>query len=190
MSHAALCFAVRDRIRAVLGYSTRDCELAPQGGHAPAKCGLWFVGVWPGSCRNGDRNGIKRFYNVNVTLTALVKNPADQIAVKEISKVAGAPLGFTERLEAIADVVGKDTYNLLVGRAANVYLSDQNMTGDELTGFRQGLWWTDTTEPRLVGPEWFWADPSGPAIAGIVADIHFADALRIKNFANIVGDFP
>ena len=187
MSHAALCVAVRDRIRSQLGYAARDCELARQGGNAPPKCGLWFVGVWPGSCRNGDRNAIKRFYNVTVTLTALVRNPADQIAVKEVAKVGGQPLGFTDRLEAIADVVGKDTYNLHVGRAANVFLDDQNMTGDEQTGFRQGLWWTDTTEPRLVGPEWFDAEPGGPAIAGIVADIHFADALRIKNFANIPG---
>src|SRR5260370_13994362 len=173
MSQVFLLQAVRDRIRTVLQYSERDCELTLPGGRPPARMGKYFVGVHGGGIRGLDRHAFKGSYEVTVTLTGRINEPDDRIATAMLYKERG---GFSDRLRAIALLIAKDAYNFHVSNQANKYIGDA-LDGTEPTGFRQGLTFTSQTTPREVDGAWFSADPQGLE-QGLAADIHFDGAIR------------
>lgn len=183
MSHPALVTAARDRIRNVLGYKDTECGRTPPGGQPPPRMGEWYAGVWAGAWQNGKAGGsgqaLDGLYDLIVTLTwRCSRVPYDRVGDQMCAEG-----GFWDRVRAIALLLGKDRYDFHVGRAINVLLTDP-LTGDEPTGFREGLLFFSGSEPRWVAGPWFHAAPEAVEV-GLVTDLRFGRARRLENLANV-----
>lgn len=185
MSRRALLQAVRNTLRAAapsgLAYTYKECELSQPQGQPPPRCGKWFLAVWAGGSRNfgGNRYVLDREYDVVVTMTMRINEPFDRI----YQILDEASTGFYDRSDAIIGLIHKDSYNFNVSNQANTILTDPS-TGDEPVGFRVPLAFLDDSGPRLVGPDWFHADPESGEF-GVVMDMRFGRARRLQNLANI-----
>lgn len=193
MSTRAYVLAVRNTLRLAppsgLGYADRECDRSGPGGKPPPFAGKWFVTVWPGGGRqyNRDRYKVNREMDVIVTLTMRVNESFDRIQDLLDAEGGDAAKGFYGRVQAIIELIHKDSYNCHVMNRANTIIGDPG-NGDEPTGFRVPLMYVNDSDPRYVGPDWFHADleeHDGAPPVGVVSDIRFGGARRLQNPANI-----
>lgn len=166
-------------------------------GRPPPRCGGVFVAVHGGLARPGDANDRNLFelFGFSVTLTMRVTVPLDRVGDQQIaSNVALVPLGQrqgfnarVERLRAFLHMNWKIT--VMLGQqppSANDNLAAWS-TGT-VYGFVEPARYRPSEAPRLVGGEWFAAEPDAEDV-GIVEELRFDGAKRLQPQTAPVGPF-
>ena len=194
----ALLYSVRDGIRAAgFGYGRAECEIM-EDGKPPPRCGNFFVSVHGGKTtpwKGTNDNSLSELYSLTVTLTMRVVVPLDRVGDQQIARnIELVPLGQRsgfnhkvdqlraylhmnwERVVLVNQTPGSANDNLSAWATGTVY------------GFCEPLRWQGTDGPRLVGGEWFGAEPDAEDV-GVVADLRLADAKRFQPHTLAVGPF-
>jgi hypothetical protein len=180
----ALCLAVRDVLRAMLGLTGTEaqmslvCDLAMMGKPHPA-AGQVFYGVHPGSwaTQNGDYD-LDEMMGVKVTVSMkLGTSPADRyLTALWMTPATG--------LDALARAAMLAVHrNQAVRLGANVYLGSTDLLDGSPNGFETELWFQGADgEPVPQGDEWFGTEPSvaTQALKGMSVTLNFGLAERVQ----------
>lgn len=194
----ALLYAVRDAIRAAgMNYGIAEVEIMDDG-RPPPRCGNFFAAVHGGRSRPGDANerNLYELFGFSVTLTMRVTVPLDRTGDQQIARnIALAPLGqrhgFNHKVEQLR--------GFLHSNWRMVVLTGQtpNSANDNLSAWATGTvygfceparYQGPDGPPRLVGGEWFAADPEAEDV-GIVQELRFDNAKRLQPQTASVGAF-
>lgn len=193
----ALLYAVRDGIRAAgMGYAIPSCEIMDDG-RPPPRCGNVFVAVHGGKSRTGDANSnnLSELFDFSVTLTMRVTVPLDRVGDQQIARnVALVPLGQRQGFNAKAEQLRAYLHmnwriTVLTGQTPNS--ANDNLiawaTG-AVYGFCEPARYRGVDAPRLVGGEWFAAEPDAEDM-GVVAELRFEGAKRFQPQTSAIGLF-
>lgn len=193
----ALLYAVRDTIRSAgINYGVAECEVQ-EAGNPPPRCGNVFVSVHGGRSRAGSANdnNMDRLYGFSVTLTMRITVALDRVGDQQIARnIALVPLGYRQGFDAKVDQLAA----LLHMNWKMVVLQGQtpNSANDNIIAWASGIVYgfceparfQDAETPRLVGGEWFAADPDA-ADMGIVSEMRFDGARRFQPQTQASGPF-
>ncbi len=186
----ALLYATRDAIRdAGWGYDTATCDLAGPGGQPPARCGDVYVAVHQNATASEMDNALDEYLGFLLTLTMrLGKVPVyrvgDRLLASNLARRPG-PNGswsFNARAEQLRSVHHMG-WGIL--QDANTNLVAWEPDAVVVAGFCEPARYRGLEEPRLVGGEWFGADPESTDV-GLVASLRFEDARRLQPIATYV----
>ncbi len=177
-----------------MNYGQAECEIV-EDGHPPPRCGNVFVAVHGGADQSGADNQLDERLGFLVTLTMRVTVSLDRVGDQQMSRnLALVPLaqrnGFyakRDQLRAYLHMNWERT--VLVGRtppSANDNLAAW-ATGT-VYGFCEPARYRGAEVPKLVGGEWFAADPDA-ADVGIVSELRFEGARRFQPVTAPVGPF-
>lgn len=193
----ALLYAVRDRIRAAsINYDSATCEITDDEGRPPPRCGNYFAAVHSGKAKNDSARNLDERYGFCVTLTVRVTVPLDRVGDQQIARnIERVPLGERQGFNAKIDRLR----TLLHMNWAMTVLTGQtpNSANDNLSAWATGTvygfvtpaqYLGPDTDPRLVGGEWFAADPEATDV-GIVQKLRFDGARRLQPQTASVGPF-
>lgn len=196
----ALLYAVRDGIRAGgMDYDHATCQIMDDG-KPPPRAGNYFAAVHGRPPRPGQANDNNLFelYDFSVTLTARVTVPLDRVGDQQLSRnIERVPLG--ERQGFLAKVDRLRAYlhmnwaiTVLTGQTPSS-ANDNLMAwaadnGHDVYGFCEPARYRGPTQARLVGGEWFGAEPDAEDI-GLVAELRFEGAKRFQPQTDKVGEF-
>lgn len=185
----ALLFAVRDNVRdAGWGYDAATCEVAAEEGMPPPRCDL-FVAVHQGPTDSAMDNALDEYFGFFLTLTLRVKGvPLDRIGDKLLcSNLARRPgpngsRSFNARVEQLRSV-----HHMGWGiiQDANTNLMAWEPDALLVPGFCEPARYRGMEVPRLVGGQWFSADPDSNNV-GLVASLRFEGARRLQPIASYV----
>jgi len=156
---AALETAMRDLIRARLGYLPGQCERTLDELPWPSM-GDVFVSVWSDAARSNDQKlSLHELLGVNVTVTVKMRRPADR-QVEDRDELA-------RRVDAIRALAARDRYDRLITNAANALaaLTDDAAVTTRHVGFCAGLCFARLDAVRKVGPEYFGDRARGSGLA-------------------------
>lgn len=189
----ALLYAVRDRIRtASFNLGVAECEIMDDG-RPPPRCGKIFASVHSGKDRSNSKRNLDETYEFLVTLSMRVVVPADRIGDQQIYRnIARVVVGEREGLRAKADQLRRLLHmnwamTVLTGQtptSANDNLAA--WTSGTVYGFTEPARYAGATVPKLVGSEWFGAEPEGDDI-GIITELSFVGARRLQPQTASVG---
>lgn len=195
----ALLYSVRDGIRAAsMNYGSAECEIMPDGQPTP-RCGNFFVAVHGGKSHPGDANDRNLFelFDFSVTLTMRVTVPLDRVGDQQIARnIALVPLGYRQGFNAKVEQLRLFLHmnwriTVLTSQtpaSANDNLMAWATASTPVYGFCEPARYQGVEVPRLVGGEWFAADPEAED-TGIVAELQFANAKRFQPQTASVGVF-
>jgi hypothetical protein len=181
VSHVAMCYAVRDRLAAVLpGVQPRITDGAVEvhlDGQPEPNCGEWFVSVWQGEWR-GDSGDWDLSERVGVMVTVSRR------------------VGYVPNDRAAKVTWAKEFYAVLRKIVASVHksLTVMNAATDLLGlavplsrgGFVEPLEFADGGRLEEKDEQWFWAAVARPdtkrraAPAGMAQTLTFSGALRVQ----------
>ena len=194
----ALLFAVRDGIRAAgFNYDQATCGIMDDG-KPPPRCGNFFASVHGGRSSPGganDRN-LDELFGFSVTLTMRVTVSLDKLGEQQIARnIELVPLGqrqgFNHKVEQLRKFLHMNwRITVLAGQtpnSANDNLSAWAATGT-VYGFCEPARYKGETIPKLVGGEWFAAEPDAEDI-GVVTELRFDGARRFQPQTASVGVF-
>lgn len=191
----ALLYSVRDTIRAGgINFGAAECEIMDDG-RPPPRAGKVFAAVHDGRSRSTADNQLHEYYDFSVTLTMRVTVPLDRVGDQQIARnVARAPLGNregfnakVEQLRALLHMNWKMTVQTgQTPASANDNLSNW-LTGT-VYGFDEPARYRGEETPKLVGGEWFGAEPDATEV-GIKAELRFEGARRFQPQTAAVGPF-
>lgn len=181
----ALAYAVRDAIRAAkIGYGYVDCEIMEDERPAP-RCGKFFAAVHGVDSACNSDNNLDERYSFTVTLTMRVTGSLDRAGDQELYRNAVRTLARQQGFYARAD----DLRNLLHMCWPIVVLQNRTpqSANDNLAawstgtvyGFVEPPRWRGMEFPRVVGGEWFGAEPDDPAV-GVKSALRFGDCRRMQ----------
>lgn len=191
----ALLYAVRDGIReANIGYGYAECEIMDDG-RPPPRAGKIFVSIHGGHARPGpanDRN-LDQLFGFSLTFTMRVIAPLDRVGDQQIARGGTAMTlelarksGFNAKLEQLKGLLHLN-WGIVVLRNQTPNSANDNLAAwctGTIYGFAEPVRWTGGDDiPRLVGGEWFGAEPpanDGTDEVGIVAEMQFDGARRIQ----------
>jgi hypothetical protein len=177
MSRRALHLAVRDVIRAQLGYKDNQCDVTFDGRPPPA-CGQDFVGIHRGPRNNQSTTALEIAYEFKITMTKRVDRPYDRIGRDLMEQ---ALMGLDDRADAIIKLIHEDAGGNLLAKANAII-------GDQANGFTELPIFLGDDGGRLVGGEWFHAEPDSQEV-GIALELRFGRALRIQRIEDIAAEF-
>lgn len=196
----ALLYAVRDGIRAAnFNYGVAECEIMDDG-RPPPRAGNFFVAVHSGTSRPGEANerNLYELFGFSVTLTMRVIVPLDRVGDQQIARnielvPQGRRQGFNHKVEQLRGFLHSNwQITVLTGQTPNsandnlvAWLGDTNQT---VYGFCEPARYEGPDTPRLVGGEWFGADPEAED-CGVVAELRFGRARRFQPQTAAVGSF-
>lgn len=157
-------------------------------GRPPPRCGNFFAAIHDGSSQSDADNQLDERYSFSVTLTMRVTVPLDRVGDQQISRNVNRAtlanrLGFyakTDQLRALLHM------NWTIMASANVSLTNW-LTGI-VYGFCEPARFTGMEFPKLVGGEWFAAEPDVEAI-GIKATLMFGRCRRFQPVTAASGPF-
>lgn len=185
----ALMYAVRDTVRSAnIGYGKAECEIMDDG-RPPPRCGNVFVAVHDGQEKSDRDNQLMESYEFKVTLTMRITIPLDRVGDQMLYRnIARQLIGEREGMRAKADQLRRLLHmNWTLLELANQNLS--NWLNGEVYGFSEPARFVGgTTKPRLVGGEWFTADPDAEDV-GAVVELSFERAKRMQPQTAAVGPF-
>lgn len=193
----ALLYAVRDGIRdAGMGYDEASCEIMGDG-HPPARAGAWFAAIHGGRSKPGSANqrNLYELFGFSVTLTMRVTVPLDRAGDQLIARnLALVPLaqrqGFNARVEQLRSYLHMNwQIMVLSGQVPNS--ANDNIAAwatGTVNGFCEPAMWGGESEPKLVGGEWFGAEPDSEDI-GVVSEMRFDGAKRFQQQTAPIGPF-
>mgnify|MGYP001564356795 FL=1 len=182
----ALLYAVRDAIRAgSMNYGVAECKIMDDG-KPPPRCGNFFAAVHEGSSRSNNDNQLHEYLGFLVTLTMRVTVPLDRLGDQQLSRnIERVPLGYRQGFYAKRDQLRAFLHmnwkiTVLTGQtpaSANDNLSSW-LTGT-VYGFCEPARYKGSSTARLVGGEWFGAEPDAEDM-GIVSEMRFEGARRFQ----------
>lgn len=194
----ALLYAVRDGIRAGgMNYDPATCEIMDDG-RPPPRAGNYFASIHGGrsvSIRGQNDNVLGELFGFSVTLTMRVTVPLDRVGDQQIARnLALVPLGqrqgFNHKAEQLRAFLHMNwRVTVLTGQtpaSANDNISAW-CTGT-VYGFSEPARYQGTDNLRLVGGEWFAAEPDAEDV-GITAEMKFMGAKRFQPVTTAVGPF-
>lgn len=189
----ALLYAVRDGIRKqVVGFDQATCEIMDDG-RPPPRCGNWFAAVHDGEMSSNADNQLNELYSFKVTLTMRVTVPLDRVGDQQIARnIARVPLGQRQGFYAKCDQLRALLHMnwervVLTGRvppSANDNIAAWS-TG-AVYGFVEPMRFMSVESPKLVGGEWFGAEPDTEDM-GIKSELRFVRARRMQPHTLPVG---
>ena len=193
----ALLYSVRDGIRAAsMNYGVAECEIMDDG-RPPPRCGNFFVAVHGGKSSPGPANSrnLDELFGFSVTLTMRVTVPLDRLGDQQIARnIERIPLGYRQGFNAKAEQLRDFLHmnwriTVLTGQTPNS--ANDNIiawaTGT-VYGFVEPARFMGMELPRLVGGEWFAAEPESEDM-GIVTELRFDRAKRLQPQTASVGVF-
>lgn len=191
----ALMYAVRDQIRgARFGYGYAECEIMDDG-RPPPRCGKIFASIHGAKDTSSADNCLMEYIDFSVTLTMRIVVPLDRVGDQQIHRnMIRVPSGEREGFRSKVDQLRR----LLHMNWAMTVLPDQTppSANDNLVawlngtvyGFIEPARYIGASEPRLVGSEWFGAEPDADE-TGIVSELTFEGARRMQPQTAAVGPF-
>lgn len=192
----ALLFAVRDGIRAAgMNYDHASCELMDDG-RPPPRCGNYFLAIHDGMMRSTADNQLNELYDFVLTLTMRVTVPLDRVGDQQIARnIARVPLGERQGFYARCDRLRAYlhmNWGRVVLMSQTPPSANDNLqawaTGNEVYGFCEPMRFLQMESPKLVGGEWFGADPDAEEV-GIKAELRFGNARRMQPQTQSDGPF-
>lgn len=195
----ALLYAVRDWVRkARFDYDQATCEIMDDhdGGRPPPRCGNYFAAIHGGKSRNDSVRNLDERFGFSVTLTMRVTIPIDRIGSQMIARnIELVPLGqrqgFNHKVEQLRGFLDMNwRLTVLTGQTPNS--ANDNLSAwasGSVYGFVEPAMYKGVNgPPRLVGGEWFGADPEAEDM-GIVQELRFDGARRMQPQTLSVGPF-
>ncbi len=188
----ALMYAVRDQIRNVYGYA--ECEIMDDG-RPPPRCGNFFVAVHNGKEKSTDSNNLMEYCSFSVTLTMRVTVPLDRVGDQQIYRniariLTGERQGFRAKLDQLRRVLHMN-WAMTVEPYQTPPSANDNLIAwlnGDVYGFIEPARYTGSESPKLVGGEWFTADPDAEDM-GVVAEMTFEGARRMQPQTDAIGPF-
>ncbi len=184
MSVDALLYAVKDVIlEQPFGWDRTTCDIMADGHPAPRTAG-WFCAIHQGGQRGDMMNALDEYYGFTLTLSVLLAGvPPDRVGTQLLAKndalTLAREVGFNARAQQLKVFLHMNWY--VIG-LANQYLCQMFSGSYQVDGFCEPCHWSDMTDPKFVGGEWFAAEPNHPN-AGITAEIRFDGARRLQAIA-------
>lgn len=182
-----LLYAVRDGIRAAgMNYDAATCEIMDDG-RPPPVCGNYFASIHDGAVSSDSDNCLNERYSFSVTLTVRVTVPLDRVGSQQMARnIARVPLGErqgfyakTDRLRALIHM----NWNMVVVQASQQPPSaNDNLAAwstGTVYGFCEPMRFLSMESPKLVGGEWFAADPEAEDV-GMKAELRFGKCRRFQ----------
>lgn len=193
----ALLYAVRDAVRgARIGYGIAECEIMDDG-RPPPRCGNFFVAVHGGRSRGtqANDNNLYELYDFTVTLTMRVTVPLDRVGDQQMARnIALVPhgqrQGFDHKVEQLRSLLHMN-WKMTVLQGQTPASANDNLSAwatGTVYGFVEPARYVGAEVPRLVGGEWFAAEPDS-ADVGMIAELPFSGAKRFQPVALPSGSF-
>lgn len=194
----ALLYAVRDGIRAYsINYDQATCELMDDG-RPPPRAGNVFVAIHGGTARSDRDNQLYELYGFSVTLTMRVGIPLDRVGDQLMSRnIERVPLGYRQgfyaKLEQLRAYLHMN-WQITVKQSQTPNSANDNLAAwltGTVYGFVEPMRYRGLeAPPRLVGAEWFGADPGeSDQEIGMVATLKFDGAKRVQPITAAQGSF-
>jgi hypothetical protein len=191
----ALLYAVRDGIRkAGMNYDAATCEIMDDG-RPPPRCGNFFAAIHDGMTRSDADNQLNELYDFAVTLTMRLVVPLDRVGDQQMARnIIRVPLGERQGFYAKADRLRGFLH---MNWAVTVLQSQTpNSANDNLAawatgtvyGFVEPMRFQSMESPKLVGGEWFGAEP-GMTDVGMKSTLTFGKCRRFQPVTQSVGPF-
>lgn len=193
----ALLYAVRDGIRAAsMNYAYAECDIMDDG-RPPPRAGNVFVSVHSGKSRPGPANqrNLDELFGFSVTLTMRVTIPLDRVGTQLLARnIELVPLaqrqGFNAKLDQLRSFLHSN-WRITVLTSQTPNSANDNITAwatGTVYGFVEPARYQGSDIPKLVGGEWFNADPEAEEF-GLVSEMKFDNARRIQPQTASVGVF-
>ena len=191
----ALLYAVRDNIRSGgLNYDHASCEIMDSG-QPPARCGNFFAAVHDGMTRSDADNQLNELYEFAVTLTMRVTVALDRVGDQQLARnIARVPLGERQGFYAKADRLRRllhMNWNVVVVTGRTPNSANDNLAAwatGTIYGFCEPMRFLSMESPKLVGGEWFSAEPGAEDI-GMKATLTFGRCRRFQPVTEASGPF-
>lgn len=191
----ALMFAVQDGIRAAgMGYGVAECGVQDSE-RPPPVCGAVYVSIHDGEARSTADNQLNELYSFGVTLTMRVTISLDRIGDQLLHRnIARVPLGqrqgFYARCEQLRAFLHMN-WRVTVLQNQNPPSANDNLASwstGTVYGFVEPMRYEGMSASRLVGGEWFAADPESEDVA-VVATLRFGRCRRFQPVTSPSGPF-
>ena len=191
----ALLYSVRDNIRkAGINYDEASCEIMDSG-QPPPRCGNFFAAVHDGMIRSDADNQLNEWYEFSVTLTMRVTVPLDRVGDQQLARnIARVPLGERQGFYAKADRLRRllhMNWNVVVVTGRTPNSANDNLAAwatGTVYGFCEPMRFLSMESPKLVGGEWFSAEPDAEDI-GMKATLTFGRCRRFQPVTEASGPF-
>lgn len=180
-----------------MNYDAMTCEIMDDE-RPPPRCGNYFASIHGGMVTSTADNQLNELYSFSVTLTMRVTVPEDRVGDQLMARnIARVPLGErqgfyakTDRLRALLHMNWGCT--VLTGRTPasandNLVAWAEPKTG-QVYGFCEPMRFLNMEAPKLVGGEWFGADPEADEV-GIKATLQFGKCRRMQPVLESIGPF-
>ena len=163
--------------------------------HPPPRCGNYFAAVHGGAITCDTDNNLDEYYEFSVTLTMRVTVALDRVGDQQMARnITRVPLGERQGFYAKADRL-KNYLHMNWGR---VVLTSQtpNSANDNLAawatgtvyGFCEPMRFRRMEFPKLVGGEWFGAEPDAEDV-GMKSTLTFGRCRRMQPQTAASGPF-
>lgn len=193
----ALMYAVRARIRAAgFNFGVAECEIMDDG-RPPPRCGKIFAAVHGAKDRSDSYRNLDEFYDFCVTLTMRIVVPLDRVGDQQIHRnilrvVIGEREGFRAKVDQLRRLLHMN-WSLVVQTGQTPASANDNLiawTSGTVYGFiGPARYKSGADTQRLVGGEWFGAEPDGDEELGIATELLFVGARRLQPQTAAVGPF-
>lgn len=192
----ALLFAVRDGIRAGgINYDHATCGIMDDG-RPPPRCGNFFASIHDGMTRSTADNQLNELYEFSVTLTMRLTVSLDRVGDQQLARnIERVPLGERQGFYAKADVLRRFlhmNWKITVQTGQTPNSANDNLIAwlsGTVYGFCEPMRFTSMEFPKLVGGEWFGAEPDAEDM-GIKATLSFGKCRRFQPVTSASGDGP
>ena len=185
-------YAVRDQVRSMYGYA--ECEIMDDG-RPPPRCGNVFVSIHGGKEKSTDSNNLMEYYDFSVTLTMRIIVPLDRVGDQQIYRniarvIIGEREGFRAKIDQLRRLLHMNWAMTVLSSQTPASANDNlaSWTSGSVYGFIEPARYSGAEIPKLVGGEWFDADPDAEDM-GIVSELSFVGARRMQPQTAAVGPF-
>ncbi len=169
-----------------MNYDQATCEIM-DGEEPPPRCGNFFASIHGGDVTCNSDNNLDERYDFSVTLTMRVTVALDRVGDQQIARnIARLPLGVRQGFYAKADQLKHFlhmNWNIVVVVGRTPPSANDNLaawaSGGEVYGFCEPMRFRRMETPKLVGGEWFGADPESEDV-GVKATLQFGGCRRIQ----------
>lgn len=185
MSQAAMLLSVAEFIRANFTFKRYIldevwCAVEPDGRPPPA-AGEFFIAVHQGGFRNESMEYLHNRHTINLTLTLkIARLPIDRAGIEAIVEMQD---GLDEVADWLADNIHLN-YEIM-GRANELIVEkNKKLKIDSINQFIEPLRFSTSGACRIVTGEWFHGASQGSGEVGLVQEVVFHEAVRVKIAAN------
>lgn len=169
-------------------------------GRPPPRCGKFFAAVHDGMMRSDGDNQLHEWYEFTVTLTMRVVVALDRVGDQQIARnIARVQLGERQGFYAKTDRLRRllhMNWSIVVQTSQTPNSANDNIAawatdptdGSGVYGFCEPMRFLSMEAPKLVGGEWFGAEPDAEDV-GVKAALTFGRCRRFQPQTAATGPF-